>query len=84
MNYTRTEDLARVILVYMCCLAVCIPFLWFCPETKGRSLEEIGLIFGDRHVHVALEGPEISEESKQISDKQAYLQVAPAHEHIEG
>ena len=80
MNYSRSDDLARVILIYMCCLAVCIPFLWFCPETKGKSLEEIGLIFGDRHVHVALEGSETSEETIQVSDKQVHHQVGPVHE----
>ena len=45
----------RLILIYACCLAVFIPFLWFfCPETKGTSLEEIGVIFGDRHVRTTL------------------------------
>jgi hypothetical protein len=68
----------------MCCLAVCIPFLWFCPETKGKSLEEIGLIFGDRHIHVALEGSETLEESIQISDKQAHPHGVPVYEHVEG
>lgn len=84
MTFSRTDDLVRLILIYLCCLAVCIPFLWFCPETKGRSLEEIGLIFGDRHVRLAVEDSEFSEASIQISDKQAHPQVAPVHEHIEG
>lgn len=55
----------------MCCLAPCIPLLWFIPETKGKSLEEIGLIFGDRHIHVAMAG---NEEDLQLHDKQ----VAPS------
>ncbi len=63
-------DADRVILIYMCCLVVCIPFLWFIPETKGKSLEEVGLIFGDRHVHVAL-GSETSEVT-QVSEKQVH------------
>ena len=84
VNYSITDDLARLILIYMCCLAVCIPLLWFCPETKGKSLEEIGLIFGDRHVHVVLEGSELSEETIQVSDKQAYPEVGSVYEHVEG
>lgn len=72
-------DLFRVILIYACCLVVCIPFLWFIPETKGKSLEEVGLIFGDRHVHVALAASETSEVS-EAADKYAHSQVG----HIEG
>src|SRR5689334_19537423 len=64
-------DQSRVILIYMCCLTVCIPLLWFIPETKGKSLEEIGLIFGDRHVNVALAGSESSVKTIPVSDKQA-------------
>lgn len=38
-------------------MVICIPGLFvFCPETKGKSLEEVGLIFGDRHLHADLEG----------------------------
>ena len=76
----KTDDLTRVILIYMCCLVACIPFLWFCPETKGKSLEEIGLIFGDRHVHVALEGSEIVEES--IESATSKRLIGP-HEYVE-
>jgi hypothetical protein len=61
--------------VYICCFAPCIPFLWFIPETKGKSLEEIGVIFGDRHVHSALVDTDSSNESMQFSDKQALPQV---------
>lgn len=43
-------------MIYLCVLAAFIPFIWLvCPETKGKSLEEIGVIFGDRHVRVTLD-----------------------------
>lgn len=68
----------------MCCLAICIPFLWFIPETKGKSLEEIGLIFGDRHIHVALVGESL-EEGMQLSEKQAVPRVGHSeHRNVEG
>ena len=67
----------------MCCLAASIPFLWLCPETKGKSLEEIGVIFGDRHVHVALEGGEAVEETLQAAGKQADHVDIIEHEHVE-
>ncbi|KIX00278.1 uncharacterized protein Z518_10417 [Rhinocladiella mackenziei CBS 650.93] len=75
----------RLILIYLCCLAVCVPFLWFfCPETKGKSLEEIGVIFGDRHIHVPLGGAKPLEETVQISEKQALPHVGQEYEHVEG
>ena len=60
----------------MCCLAPGIPLLWFIPETKGKSLEEIGVIFGDRHIHVDLVGS--AEEDLQLHDKQAVPHVVQA------
>ena len=81
---TEVDEFARIILIYLCCLAAFIPFLWvICPETKGKSLEEISIIFGDRHVHIALEGPEVPEETVQVSEKQVHLHVSQEHEHIE-
>lgn len=68
----------------MCCLAVCIPFLWLIPETKGKSLEEIGLIFGDRHVHVALVESDSSVETIPGTDKQANPLTGQVYEHVEG
>ena len=79
-------DTARIMLIYLCCLLAFIPFIWVvCPETKGRSLEEIGLIFGDRHVRVALDGPELSsEQALENSEKQAFTHVNQAEgEHVE-
>ena len=76
--------MTRLILVYGCCLAVCIPFLWFLPETKGKSLEEVGLIFGDRHIHVALKDSASPEESLGAHEKQADERVTPVSEHLEG
>lgn len=68
----------------MCCLAVCIPLLWFCPETKGKSLEEIGLIFGDRHVRVALDDSTVLEAKIEAGDKQAHPDMEELHERVEG
>ncbi|KAK4940654.1 hypothetical protein LTR10_019284 [Elasticomyces elasticus] len=46
----------KSILVYLCCLVVaCVPLFLYCPETKNRSLEEIGAIFGDEVTHVRLD-----------------------------
>jgi hypothetical protein len=78
------SDKSRVILIYMCCLVVCIPGLWFIPETKGKSLEEVGIIFGDRHVNVALSQSGSSTEKLPEDDKQAMPQVGQACEHVEG
>lgn len=72
-------------LIYLCCLAVCIPFLFFvCPETKGKSLEEIGVIFGDRHIHVALGGEEVSNIAAEFKDKQAIPPAVEEQEHLDG
>jgi hypothetical protein len=71
-------------MIYMCCLVVCIPGLWFIPETKGKSLEEVGTIFGDRHVNVALSQAGSSAEKLPQDDKQANPQVGQAYEHVEG
>ncbi|KAK6373981.1 hypothetical protein LTS17_007951 [Exophiala oligosperma] len=74
----------RLILIYLCCLVACIPFLFFvCPETKGKSLEEIGVIFGDRHIHVALGGEEVSETTVEVKDKQGIPPAAEEHEHLD-
>ena len=43
---------------------VYLPIVWFLfPETKRRTLEEIGELFGDKHVAAHWYG--ISEEEKQ-------------------
>ena len=74
-------------MVYLCFLVVCIPGLFFlCPETKGKSLEEVGLVFGDRHLHVDLEGSnekfevgssmkhDENQEARQVGEKPEYVQ----------
>ncbi|KPI40787.1 uncharacterized protein AB675_10704 [Cyphellophora attinorum] len=59
----------RLLLIYLCLLLVFIPFIWFiCPETKGKSLEEIGIIFGDRHVRVALDGDRTGPDDEKAAD----------------
>lgn len=56
----------RSILVYLCCLIVaCVPLFLYCPETKNKSLEEIGAIFGDEVTHVRLDV------TKEIGDELA-------------
>jgi hypothetical protein len=33
--------------LFAACLTVSVPFVWFCvPETKGRSLEDMDVVFG--------------------------------------
>ena len=56
--------LYRFYLVLICPSVIYLPIIWFLfPETKGRTLEEIGEIFGDKHVVAHWYG--ISEEEKQ-------------------
>ncbi|KIY03202.1 uncharacterized protein Z520_01669 [Fonsecaea multimorphosa CBS 102226] len=46
----------KLILIYLCFLVVaCVPLFLYCPETKNKSLEEIGAIFGDEVTHIPLE-----------------------------
>ena len=77
--------ISRLILVYLCALVAFIPFLWFlCPETKGKSLEEIGVVFGDRHVHIALDSAVAVEEFTEISDKQVPISTERDYPSTEG
>ncbi|KAI1617377.1 general substrate transporter [Exophiala viscosa] len=49
----------KLLIIYFAALVVITPLLWFfLPETKGKSLEEIGLIFGDRNTHINLDAVE--------------------------
>lgn len=76
---------SRLILIYLCCLAAFIPFLWIiCPETKSKSLEEIGAIFGDRTVHVVLDDQNMTEEKGQDDKIRSISNVRSEVEHIEG
>jgi hypothetical protein len=53
-------------LVLICPSVVYIILMYFFfPETKGRTLEELGTIFGDDESHVASHWYGISEEEKQ-------------------
>ncbi|CAK7267422.1 hypothetical protein SEPCBS119000_002538 [Sporothrix epigloea] len=46
-------------LVFVVLLAAFIsPLFFYCPESKGLSLEEIGRLFGDEATDITLEGPE--------------------------
>lgn len=76
--------LARLLVIYLCCLVACVPFLWFCPETKGKSLEEIGVIFGDRHIHVTLRGSDIVEETEKSGARQAGPHTVHEETQIDG
>lgn len=68
-------DTIRSILVYLCCLVVaCVPLFLYCPETKNKSLEEIGAIFGDEVTHVRLDvtkdiGDELTEKGPIESEE---------------
>ena len=54
----------RFYLVLICPSACYIAAIWFLfPETKNRTLEEIGTLFGDEHIASHWYG--ISEEEKQ-------------------
>ena len=60
----------RFYLVLICPTVVYLPIVYFMfPETKGRTLEEIGEIFGDKHVAAHWYG--ISEEEKEEIAKHA-------------
>lgn len=55
-----TDVSARLLIIYFSVLVVILPLLWIIlPETKGKTLEEIGLLFGDRHTHIDLGNVEI-------------------------
>lgn len=57
-------SLPRFYLVLICPSVCYIAAVWFLfPETKGRTLEEIGSLFGDEHVASHWYG--ISEEEKE-------------------
>ena len=57
-------------LVLICPTVIYIPIIYFMfPETKGRTLEEIGEIFGDKHVVAHWYG--ISEDEKRRLEHQA-------------
>ena len=56
--------LCRFYLVLICPSVIYLPIIYFLfPETKNRTLEEIGEIFGDKHIAAHWYG--ISEEEKQ-------------------
>lgn len=81
------DALDRILLIYLCCLCAFIPFIWvLLPETHRRSLEEIGLLFGDRHVQIALDETGVNVEGiTESSDKQASSHaVAVQHEYKQG
>ena len=62
---SMTNESARFYLVLICPSVVYITLMYFFfPETKGRTLEEIGGLFGDES-HVASHWYGISEEEKQ-------------------
>lgn len=57
-------EACRFYLVLICPSVCYIAAIWFLfPETKNRTLEEIGTLFGDEHVAAQYYG--ISEEEKQ-------------------
>jgi len=57
----------KYFLVFMCCNLSNFAIVWFLfPETKGRTLEEIGTLFGDTNVVV---GPELMKDMKEEGDK---------------
>jgi hypothetical protein len=70
----------RLLLIYLCILVVFIPFIWLvCPETKGKSLEEIGTIFGDRHVRGTLNGALGEKGQEQEREGKDVSQIHHAH-----
>lgn len=65
MDGNLTYYFRRFYLVLICPSVVYITLMYFFfPETKGRTLEEIGALFGDES-HVASHWYGISEEEKQ-------------------
>jgi hypothetical protein len=71
----------RLLLIYLCLLVVFIPFIWLiCPETKGKSLEEVGVVFGDRHVRVTLDGQQASADDQKVFGEEVERGVHETHD----
>ena len=69
----------------MCLLVAFIPFIWlFCPETKGKSLEEIGIVFGDRHVRVTLDGDQAAAAVGQEYVEKDNNRIQYSHDELSG
>lgn len=76
-----------MLIVYFAVLVVITPLLWFIlPETKGKSLEEIGLIFGDRQTHTDLEAIETTKDKDgvHIDEKKMDASAVKESQHVEG
>lgn len=85
-RFVDANDSNRLLIVYLAVLVAITPLLWFIlPETKGKSLEEIGLIFGDRHTRINLEDtatPPVEEETG-TSEKQNDTFSTKGSRHVE-
>jgi len=70
-------------LLFIILTTINIPLVWyFFPETKGLSLEEIGLQFGDE---VAAHLTDLSDEQRQELDKAIVEgEMVPSAVHVEG
>ena len=69
---------------FACSMATPIVIYFFVPETKGRTLEEVAELFGDRVVlHMTADGTEIVEKDKDKTDEAVAVAVEAAAVHAE-
>jgi hypothetical protein len=59
--------------VFNLCAVLC--YIFFYPETKGRTLEQMGQLFGDQLVPGALKDPQGAAKAMEALEKKGTIEV---------